>query len=310
MADTAEITGSSLTSGVCALPDLGVLGVRGVDALRFLQGQLSSDTQRLASGGAQLAGLHTPQGRTVAVLRLVAPTPTEVLAVLPRELVPAVRARLAKFVLRAKLALTDESASWQVHGIVGSPLAPPSASIALALGGPCDRMFWLTPDDSRVELEAAVARAPQLSRADWRRLDIAAGLPQIYPATSEAFVAQMLNLDLLGGIAFDKGCYTGQEVIARAHYRGRVKRRLQGFRTRTPAPAELELVPGSRGRLADGRSFSVLEAERCGDGQLEFLAVTALAANSGDASNDDEAPAAEAAVDCETLELPYALPND
>jgi hypothetical protein len=79
----------------------------------------------------------------------------------------------------------------------------------------------------------------------------------------------MLNLDVLGAIAFDKGCYTGQEVIARAHYRGRVKRRLQRFRSRGP----LDLKPGDRGELADGRSFTVVEAVRLVDGRCEFLAV-------------------------------------
>jgi folate-binding protein YgfZ len=103
----------------------------------------------------------------------------------------------------------------------------------------------------------------------WRQLDIIGGVPQIYAATSEEFVAQMLNLDVLGAVAFDKGCYTGQEVIARAHYRGRVKRRLQRFRSRKP----LELAPGDSGALPDGRVFRVLDAVRLADGRCEFLAV-------------------------------------
>ncbi len=115
-------------------------------------------------------------------------------------------------------------------------------------------------------------RSVPARREVWRQLDISAGLPQVYGATSEEFVAQMLNLDLVGAIAFDKGCYTGQEVIARAHYRGRVKRRLQRFRTRGP----LELAPGDSGELADGRAFKVVEAVRLEDGRCEFLAVAPL----------------------------------
>src|SRR4029453_9123009 len=84
--------------------------------------------------------------------------------------------------------------------------------------------------------------------ARWRALDIAAGLPQVYATTSEAFVAQMLNFDVLGSVAFTKGCYTGQEVIARAHYRGRVKRRMQRFLT----TAVGLLAPGTAGRFSDG----------------------------------------------------------
>src|SRR5262249_26547882 len=103
---------------------------------------------------------------------------------------------------------------------------------------------------------AALAACPAVDPQVWQRLAIAAGEPQVYAATSEEFVAQMLNLDVLGAIAFDKGCYTGQEVIARAHYRGRVKRRLQRFL----APAALQLSPGDGGELPDGRTFKVVDA--------------------------------------------------
>jgi folate-binding protein YgfZ len=131
-------------------------------------------------------------------------------------------------------------------------------------------------------------------------LDVAGGEPQVYAATSEEFIAQMLNLDALGAIAFDKGCYTGQEVIARAHYRGRVKRRMQRFVTH----ASHQLIPGSAGRLADGRAFKVVDAVKRADGACEFLAVTALAAR-------DEAPAdlATAPIEAQALPLPYSLPE-
>src|SRR6185503_20827505 len=98
------------------------------------------------------------------------------------------------------------------------------------------------------------------------------GIPQIYAATSEEFVAQMLNLDALGGISFEKGCYTGQEVIARAHYRGRVKRRLQRFMSRGPA----KLTIGESGQFADGRAFKVVEAALLTNGRCEFLAVAPM----------------------------------
>ena len=90
--------------------------------------------------------------------------------------------------------------------------------------------------------------------ARWQSADVAEGLPQVYAATSEVFVAQMLNLDLLGAIAFDKGCYTGQEVIARSHYRGRVKRRLQRWSTDTSTP----LRAGDAARSVDGRALSIV----------------------------------------------------
>ena len=111
-------------------------------------------------------------------------------------------------------------------------------------------------------------------RASWERADIAAGLPQVYTATSEAFVAQMLNLDLLGAIAFDKGCYTGQEVIARAHYRGRVKRRLQ----RWHATAGTAPRAGDSARTSDGRALTVVRAAQGLDGGWDLLAVGTFAA--------------------------------
>jgi folate-binding protein YgfZ len=108
-------------------------------------------------------------------------------------------------------------------------------------------------------------------------LDIADGEAQVYAATSEEFVAQMLNLDALDAIAFDKGCYTGQEVIARAHYRGRVKRRLQRFVSRGAAA---KLAVGATGQLADGRTFKVVEAVQLEEGRIEFLAVAPMVGGS------------------------------
>jgi len=300
----------SLTRGGVALPELGVLTVRGADALRFLQGQLSNDTAQLATGVGQLSGYHSPQGRTVALLRLLAPEPTRVLAILPAELVSTVRERLAKFVLRAKVSLHDETAAWEVHGVLGPPPPLPAASLSFALEDLRGRALVLTPAGTGADLGLVAGLDPLA----WRRLDIEAGLPQVFKSTSELFVAQMLNLDLLGGIAFTKGCYTGQEVIARAHYRGRVKRRLQRFRSLRPPPAAA-LTPGSKGRLADGRAFTVIAAAPADDGRVEFLAVSALptAADSApDSAPDEEEPrdagAAAPTLDAESLPLPYALP--
>ena len=134
-------------------------------------------------------------------------------------------------------------------------------------------------------------------------LDIAQGLPQVYARTSEAFVAQMLNLDRIGAIDFSKGCYTGQEVVARAHYRGRVKRRMQRLRARSPVP----LSAGDGGVLADGRSFRIVDAVRLDEGVSEFLAVAPLdAAAAGGAVEDEETPGS-APLAAEMLPLPYAL---
>ncbi len=298
------------------LADLGVLRVRGADAARFLQGQLSNDVTRLASQGSLLAGYHNPQGRAIAILRLVQAAEGDILAVLPRDVLPAVLSRLARFVLRAKVQLSDVSASWRIEGLVQAAAPAP---LAIRVADAPAR--WLALRAAEASPNAApnaaagtvigAAGAPGERRA-WTLLDIASGLPQVYARTSETFVAQMLNLDLVDGIAFSKGCYTGQEVIARAHYRGRVKRRMQRWRT----VAGATLVPGDSGELTDGRRFVVVEAAQLADGRCEFLAVAASdpqgpgePAEPGPIERAEPQRAAHAPLAVESLPLPYALPS-
>jgi tRNA-modifying protein YgfZ len=337
------------------LGDLGVLRLRGVDAVRFLQGQVSNDVERLSAERSQLAGYHNPQGRAIALLRLVQLAPDDVLAILPRELIGTVAARLVKFILRAKVKIADESAGWRVAGLVAPhagatrvgavgadtaaeiearatswaaaqfqqasavavtagelssaaaqleeaasvvPLPTASAlmlpdavnsqsrsgaAVIVRVGAAPARWLVVSPAGEPAPLAGCVAA----DRDAWRLLDIADGEAQIYAATSEEFVAQMLNLDALDAIAFDKGCYTGQEVIARAHYRGRVKRRLQRFVSRG---AVAKLAVGESGQLADGRAFKVVEAVRLGDGRCEFLAVAPLVAGGAAEGAAEAAP--------------------
>ena len=348
------------------LADLGVLRLRGVDAMRFLQGQVSNDVEKLSAERSQLAGYHNPQGRTIALLRLVQLGADDLLAILPSELAAPVVSRLAKFILRAKVKVADESSVWRVMGLVapdngpvqsytpaGADLLTPSswaaaqferasAKAAAAAQLAEDAVVSLPtasalilPDavhsQSRsgetiiVRVGAAPARWLVISPASettllsgcasanldaWRLLDIADGLPRVYAATSEEFVAQMLNLDALGAIAFDKGCYTGQEVIARAHYRGRVKRRMQRFLSREPA----RLAVGDSGQLADGRSFKVVETAVLANGRCEFLAVAPIVSS---VANEGAAEPGEAGgtaphltpLDAEVLPMSYPLPE-
>jgi hypothetical protein len=271
-------------------PDgLGVLAFRGADAARFLQGQLSADTEGLAPGASTLAGLHNPQGRVIALLGLVRTSADELLATLPRELLATVAQRLGKFVFRSKLRISDESETLRVLGSAGAET--PAGVAAIAWG---DRRLLLAP-------RAAEHREPTGSRLAWEQADIAAGIPQVYAATSESFVAQMLNLDLLGAIAFDKGCYTGQEVIARAHYRGRVKRRLQRWHHAGAG----SLAPGDTARARDGRALGVVRVAATVNGGQELLAVGTF----GAAANAEGGEAAQAVVVDGPLPLPYSLPE-
>jgi folate-binding protein YgfZ len=283
--------------------DFGVLRARGPDAISFLQGQLSNDCTRLQRGQLQLSGYHTPQGRAIALLRLTALAPDDVVAVMPLELVPLVVARLKRYVLRAKVQLTDDSAQWEIRGYPATPPDLPAGAVSLPYGSA--RQLVLIPQPA-----AAPDGAVDGTRSDWIAADIAEGLPQIYVATSEAFVAQMLNLDLTGGIALDKGCYTGQEIIARAHYRGQVKRRMQRFVSETPGT----LRPGQTGKFADGRSFKVVDAVAAEHGRSEFLAVTNPPGPGAAASLAEEAERAAGAetqtlLGARQLALPYEIPT-
>ncbi len=282
-------TGLTLSSGPNAL---GVIAMRGDDAARFLQGQLSAEIEKLAPGASTLAGLHNPQGRVIALLAIVNAGPGEIFAVLPRELAAGVVQRLAKFVLRSKVRIADESASWRVLG--GNAGAVPAGAPSIAWG---ERRLWLAPGGPGESDEA-----DQRQRIAWERADIAAGLPQVYAATSETFVSQMLNLDLLGGIAFDKGCYTGQEVIARAHYRGRVKRRLQRWHNSSGSL----LVPGQTAHGPDGRALIVVRTAPDGAIAQDLLAVGNYSIDESTAETPDAG--GEGLRVSGPLSLPYSLP--
>jgi tRNA-modifying protein YgfZ len=273
---------ASLTSG--RLPHLGVLRFSGPDAISFLQGQLSNDTMRLTQGAAVFAAYSSPQGRVLSLIYLL-PHSSGVAAIVPRELLAPTLERLRKFVVRAKVKIEDAGDSLAIWGYHGSealrsaglplPTAPAgyveNNGIGVARVGHDTERFWVIGaaddlargDKSTTGGDSIEARIEH----DWRLADIRAGLPQIYAATSEAFVAQMLNLDLLDGISFTKGCYTGQEIIARTQHLGRIKRRL--FRIQLP-PGDWQV--GQPLQLPDGRQGRLVDSVDSG-GQIEALAV-------------------------------------
>jgi folate-binding protein YgfZ len=248
----------------------GLLNFRGRDARSFLQGQLSNDMELLGNQEPLLAGYHNPQGRVLALLRLIAPEKELVVALLSQDLVETIGAALRRFVLRAKVTID-----------------PDNSSAALA-----------TLADKRPAVASLLAPGAR-DRA------IAAGVPQVYAATSAAFVAQMLNLDCVQAVSWTKGCYTGQEIIARAHYRGRIKRRMQRFLS----SGEAELTPGENILLADGRAAHVVDSAARADGRSEFLAVAPLPGVSDPGATPESAAPAPDRLACEPLPLPYALPE-
>jgi tRNA-modifying protein YgfZ len=279
------------------LDDLAVLAANGPDVLPFLNGQLSQDMTRLRERSSQLAGLHNPQGRVVALVRALYLDESHVLLVLPRELAELVRGQLQRVVFRSRVRIEDASSAWCAYGLAG-----PDAETA------CSTRLHMPLDASGMRQLVVAPRGESLPqshgapRDEWRAEDIAAGIPEVTRATSGLWVAQMLNLDRLDGISFEKGCYTGQEVIARAHFRGQVKRRMQRFFT----SSDVSLAPGAKVRLQDGRSaLVVVSAEPRFDGR-EFLAVAPLSGATTGATEDAGNPDVPL-ITVSTLPLPYPL---
>lgn len=289
------MTIDSASSG--RLAHLAALRFTGADALSFLQGQVSNDTQPLTESTPVLAAYSSPQGRVLALIYLL-PHSSGVLAILPREILLPTMERMRKYILRAKVRIED-AADLIVAGNFGA--GPGSRyveqdGIGMAPMGHDASRYWSIGPPEKIAAPADAAAANRIEIA-WRLADIRAGIPQVYAATSEAFVAQMLNLDLLDGISFSKGCYTGQEIIARTQHLGRIKRRL--FRLSLPSGS---WSIGQALRLADGRQGRLTEVIE-NRGRTEALAVLSVEANS---SGGAEA-AGELLVDAEELPLPYSL---
>ncbi|HEY4365936.1 MAG TPA: hypothetical protein VGN07_01775 [Steroidobacteraceae bacterium] len=253
---------------------LATICVDGVDARTFLQGQLSFDMDRLTPQRAELACCNSAQGRVQAITWLIQRSDGVVL-LLPASMVDATIARLRKYILRAKVKIESGAQRLAAYAVDSHPanydarqhiesgpvsyIGWPSASEA---GKPGRTLMLAPPTESATDAVATQA---------WHLADLRAGLPQIYPQTHELFVAQMLNLDLLGAISFDKGCYTGQEIIARTHYRGSIKRRMFRFIANCPPPSPAMRI------VADGaHAGDVVDSAATPEG-CEFLAVLNLA---------------------------------
>ncbi|MCC8999191.1 MAG: folate-binding protein YgfZ, partial [Candidatus Contendobacter sp.] len=246
---------AALTGDVCCdLSHLGLIIARGPDTERFLQGQLTCDV-RQATLEHSLIGAHcNPKGRVLADFRLFRREDAYYLE-LPQAMVDATLSRLRKYLLRAKAVLEDASDALARIGIAG----PNAASwLESALGAVPEMVNGAITADNmtairlpglqpRFELHGAArelgsvwnALTPKFTPVgteSWRLLDILAGIPTIYPETVEAFVPQMINLQQLEGISFQKGCYTGQEIVARTHYLGKLKRRMYLARVDNPTP--------------------------------------------------------------------------
>lgn len=243
----ASITALSALSDnadiLCDLSHLGLLKLEGADRINFLQGQVTNDVKLLDGSHAHLSGYCSPKGRLLALF-LAFNHSDHLYLQLPKTLTDPIAKRLKMFVLRSQVTITDASDTLIKIGIAGQhaesrlkalynilPAKPydmvtHNNTIIIRLPGNTARFEILTDCDQAKSIwEALSPHARFVEASAWDLLDIHAGIPEIYPDTQEQFVPQMVNLDLLHGINFKKGCYTGQEIVARTHYLGTVKRR-------------------------------------------------------------------------------------
>ncbi|MFG6489550.1 YgfZ/GcvT domain-containing protein [Roseateles sp. BYS78W] len=279
------------------LADWGVIRALGADAASFLHGQLTQDFALLDRDHARLAGFCTAKGRLLATMVGWRGGEDEILLALPAETLAATLKRLSMFVLRAKCKLTDASSEFAVHGLLGTPAAD-----AWTLVRDGDAVQIALPGSTRaLRVQPVSAPAPagtEITPDAWAAAEAEAGVAWVRGATVEAFVPQMINFEVLGGVSFKKGCYPGQEIVARSQYRGTLKRRLQVFEAEGVATVGQEIFHSADPEQPAG----VVAGSGSRDGRTVIAAEIKLAALDGGSLHLGSASGA-------TLQ-PRALPYD
>ena len=310
-----------------SLPEMGILAISGKDAAKLLQGQTTCDILGLPPGQTTLGALCTPKGRAIALFRVLR-AEEKVYLLLPTELLETVQTHLRKYVMRDDVKIDDETWNWTSFGLFGEKSTDALQLLGLPLltqdneaegqGSFYTRFYAIRIPDAHTprilalvdsEKSAGMCRfleshgLVRRESSHWVLEDIRAGLPSISKATKEEFVPQMLNLDLVGGISFNKGCYTGQEIIARAHYLGSLKRRmvrLQGFGEPIPQTGDNLQAEGR-----DGQSSGMVVCSAASeDGGFELLAVL----NLGLVEDSQASFKTASGIGLGLAKLPYPLP--
>ena len=250
---------------------LTVLTISGKDAAKLLQGQITCNVNDVTGIKSSLGALCNPKGRAITTFLLIK-TGDTFLMVLPEELLESVKKRLQMYILRSDVTLTDSSDQLCLIGLCypatqTEPLFATTQNdlISVNLSATQNRQLVIAETDKAIALwsDRLGNQGFQPENSDqWRYLDILAGMPWLTTETSEEFIPQMLNLDILGGISFNKGCYTGQEIVARTHYLGKTKRAMflaECDTPSTPLPNSIIIDDGTGTEHAVG---SVLLAQR------------------------------------------------
>jgi folate-binding protein YgfZ len=301
-------------SGALRLTDWGVIRAQGADAASFLHGQLTQDMNSLREGTARLAGYCSAKGRLQASFIVWRADADTLLLACSADLLAPTLKRLSMFVLRAKCKLSDATNDWPLFGLVGAeaqawlgdkaPAQPwataaVGAGCAIRLPGAQGQPRWLLAQPAG----AAAPALPTLSPGAWQWLEVHSGLARISAATAEQFVPQMVNLEVVGGVNFQKGCYPGQEVVARSQYRGTLKRRTMLFDSDAPMAVGQEVFHSDDPSQPAG--LVALAAPRPGGGASALVEIKLAALESGSLH--------AGAVDGPLLTraaLPYSIPVD
>ena len=292
-----EVRAAAEGTVAVALTHLGFVRVAGDEARDFLQAQLATDVRPVTAERSTLAAWCSPRGRVLASFRLLL-RDDAFWMVLPREQVEPVSRRLRMFVLRSRVVVDPVEDGLAALGLAGEAAAETLAALGLPAPaepgavsgeggaavvrapGPAPRFeIYAPPADLARIWSGAVERVRPAGTTAWQYLEVEAGVPVVPLALSDAFVPQMLNLQALGAVSFRKGCYPGQEVVARTQYLGKLKRRLYPARSGAPASVGDEIFPAGEPQPA-GR---VVSAAPGPDGTWHLLAVIQIAeAEAGD----------------------------
>ncbi len=305
-------------AAVAALPQTGYISFEGADAASFLQGQLSNDVAAIGVGAAQWTSYNSPKGRMLATMLLWRASETSFHAFVAADLAATLRKRLAMFVMRAKVVVTDHTAEGVCFGVSGTAA---HHAVCSALGAAPETGHGVTHEgaaivttpDGRVLIHVPIAIADDTGRRlatqanlvaathwDWHA--IAAGIATVVAATQDLFIPQAANWDLVDGVNFKKGCYPGQEIVARMQYLGKLKERL--FRLHHDGDAPSPGAPLYSTVFGDQACGTVVNAAPAPEGGSDMLAVVQMQA----AAESTLHLAAPDGPSLTLLDLPYAIP--
>jgi len=315
-------------SGVLSPSDWGLILAEGPDAGSFLQGQLTNDVLLLPSGQSRFSGYCSAKGRLLASFIVLKISSDKFLLVCHQNLIAATVKRLSMFVLRAKVKLTDASADFQVLGYLGQAAADISPALVAAAPwhviqhaesyfiqlhpgktttGKLARVLQISQNSTSDDTPLKTAPAPSISSQDWQLAEVLSGISMVQTESSEAFVPQMLNYESVEGVSFKKGCYPGQEVVARSQFRGTLKRRAFVVSCSEPMHVGQEVFSADDKEQACGVVSSAAKFEPAGSHKAQWWGIASLQLSA--LQNALHLGQAEGAV-MQAYALPYPLLED